>query len=681
MRGELSLSGKLAGWLGVALVALGLNLGAPGAPAAAALPVKDPARAGLQAVKGTTSNLIDIESLYAAVKDGDGQGLLLDLSGITSLLDGTRVDPGKIYGTIYVGPYPMEARQTDYDMRRWRRQSAIEHGKGHLDLAYLLKAPHNSEGWTDSGVVALRVSLALATPGPDRQLGVYDTLVRFRKTGNVFTKQPTIIEGPRVNLVRSDDYGRLVIAFTTGEAVAGKVRLSDGREFADAGPTRRHEIAVTGLKPQKTYRYRVALADWQTRWYTIHTAPRPGAGSVTFAYLGDSRGGVGGGENDFMGLNLEALKYAFRLAYRKGAALALMAGDLANGYTTSPEDFRTQLYAWKEAAGDFWHERPIYVGIGNHESLLKKFSGGSPGSLEMDNWPYAEASSEAVFGQEFVNPANGPAPADARRPPYKGNVYSFQYGPVKFIAFNNTYWLSWFRDSWEGVKQYGGCPEGYILPDQLDWIKREVAKAEKDPTVKYIILFAHEPVLPNAAHVTDSMWYGGNNRVRAYAVNGQGAAAPVGPGIIDVRNGLIRLVCRSKKVAAVLTSHEHSYHRTLVTKQVPLGDPAKDGANAEGRICGPEGACSPLPDLTYPTWFITSGGAGAPYYSEMPTPWNRYWRQRAGKGRSPGYWFSSQENLVIFKADGKRISMAVYNASGQEIDRIDNLMAVKKRGD
>ncbi|MHB8066573.1 MAG: purple acid phosphatase family protein [Desulfobaccales bacterium] len=644
------------------------------------MPVKDPAHEGLKSTNVGIRNLIDIGQIYAAVKDGEDQGLRLDLTGITTLTDGSKIDPGKIYGTIYVGPYPLEGKFSDYDMKRFRKDSAINGGTGTLKLAYLLNPPHNSEGWTDAGVVALRVALVLETPNQDRQLGVYDTFVRFKKIGNKFIKRPVIIEGPLVHLVRSDDCGRFLISFKTGEEVVGKVLLEDGREFADLGPTRRHEIVVTGLKPQKTYRYRVALDDYQTRWYQVHTAPRPGEGSVTFAFMGDSREGVGGGEQNFMGLNLEAMKYAMRFAYRQRADLLLMAGDLANGYTPSLEDFHTQLNAWKQAASDFWHERPVYVAMGNHESLLKKFEDGKKEVLEMDNWPYAEVSSEAVFAEEFLNPENGPTPADPRRPPYRRNVYAFQYGPVRFIAINNAYWVNWLNDSWVGVKRYGGCPEGYIMEDQFDWIKREVARAEKDPTVQYIILFAHEPLLPNSGHVQDSMWYLGNNQVRAYVVNGNGAPTAAGPGIIEMRNKLIKLACQSKKVAAVLGSHEHAYHRTLVTRQVPLGDPAHDGQNGDGRICASGEGCSPLRALAYPTWFITSGGAGAPYYSEMPTPWNRYWKKLSGVARPPEYFYSSQENLTIFQADRKKISMTVYNASGQVIDRINNLMAVRKRG-
>jgi hypothetical protein len=169
MQSGLSLRRVLSGLPAATRVALMLTLVAIPAISAESLPVKDPATVGLKAIQGQISNLIDIDQIYAGVKDGDDQGLFLDLSGITTLLDGTPVDSDKIYGSIYVGPYPMEARSADYDLKRFRIESVLKHGKGRLALAYLLQAPHNSEGWTDAGVVALRVALGPgdARPGPE----------------------------------------------------------------------------------------------------------------------------------------------------------------------------------------------------------------------------------------------------------------------------------------------------------------------------------------------------------------------------------------------------------------------------------------------------------------------------------------------------------------------------------
>lgn len=650
--------------------------------AAEDLPVKDPATADCKEKPLNIRNLFTIEQLYGAIKDGEAQGLEIDLTGVHRLLDGTSIDPARIYGVIYVGPYPFEAQETDYDLKRFRRQTSLKGGKGTLDLAYLFDSSRNSEDWFDEGVVAVRLELFLETEAQDKPLGIYDTFVRFRKTSRGFVKLPTVIEGPFINLLRSDDYANAVISFRTSAPGIGKVILDRHREFLDPAPTTTHEIEINGLKPNTVYHYQVEFADYQTKSYAFQTAPRPGQGTVTFAYIGDSREGIGGGERNFMGLNYQAVKLAARTAYRRGAQLLLMGGDLVNGYTTSRDDFRTQLYAWKQAVSGFWHERPVYTVMGNHESLLKAYDDGACCQVVLDRWPYATDSAEAVFAAEFVNPGNGPRPADPRRPPYKENVYSFQYGPVKFVAFNNCYWPTWKSGDWEGVKDFGGSPEGYIMADQLAWLKRQIDQADRDPTVKYLMLIAHLPAFPNSDHLRGAMWYHGNNRVRAYTYDGPDRLRPEDQGIIEVRNELAKLVARSRKVAAVLASHEHCYAKLLINKEVPIGDPAGDDGNGNGILCESGEGCSPLRELRYPTWYIVSGGAGAPYCSEIPTPWNQYWKAKARDRRKTisgqkYYSFTSQENILFFQADQEKISLRVYNPTGQLLDRIDNLLAVK----
>jgi hypothetical protein len=302
----------------------------------------------------------------------------------------------------------------------------------------------------------------------------------------------------------------------------------------------------------------------------------------------------------------------------------------------------------------------------------------------LDRWPYETDSVEAVFADEMVNPQNGPDVADKRRPTYKENVYSFQYGPVRFIAFNNNYWLG--RDYWTPTapKNTGGSPEGYIMEDQLNWIRKELKSAETDETVKYIILFAQEPVFPNGGHTKDCMWYNGDNNITAYTYDSSsGKVVREKKGIIDVRNELALMVAENKKVAAVLGSDEHSYHKILIDKNVPVGAPGSDDKNGDGKICQENETCSPLKSLKYPVWYLTCGGAGAPYYSEDPTPWNTYWKNFKGTlpphtSQRGCYYYSSQENIFIFSADKDKISVTVHNLYGEIIDRIDDLMKVKE---
>jgi hypothetical protein len=613
-------------------------------------------------------NLLDVDDLFASIKDGDTSGLTIDLSGITSLVDGSPVDPSRIYGMVYAGPYPFEGTEANYAYKRFRIGGRVTKGKAKLPISGLLES-NNSEDWADRGQLCVRFDLLLEDSAKDRTLGVYDTFVFFHRTEAGFEKLPSIIEGPFLALVRSDDPTRVIVALRTSEDVEARVVLDDGRSFTGDGKASRHEIEVDGLRAATSYAYRVEIGPSVTRAFGFRTAPEPGKEQVTFAYMGDSREGHGGGMKAYMGLNHDTVERLAALAFRSGSEFLLMGGDLVDGHTTSDSDFAAQLEAWKQAMAGFWNSRPIYPIMGNHESLIRYFRSRDRGRVALDRWPYETESAEAVFAREFILPLNGPRPSDPRRPTYTENVYSFQYGPVFCIGFNNNYWAVYHSSD------FGGSPEGYILADQMKWIADELERAQKNRSVRYIILYAQEPVFPNGGHVDDAMWWGGDNTVRAGTFS-SGVVTPEDRGIVEVRNELVRMVARYSKVAAVLAGDEHAYHRVLIDRETPLGDVSVDDRNGNGKIDWPDETCSPLPDLRHPTWYITSGGAGAPYYSEEPTPWNQYWKDETT--RSDAYRYSSQENVVILRTRWLRgISLRVFNVRGELIDEIGNLMAVK----
>jgi hypothetical protein len=403
-----------------------------------------------------------------------------------------------------------------------------------------------------------------------------------------------------------------------------------------------------------------------TKVYSFTTPPPRGHGRVCFAYLGDTREGVGGSENAFMGVNRMTLERLVNLAWTKKANFLLAGGDLINGCTSVKEDYSNQFLFWKQTVSGLWHQCPIYTGMGDHELLLRAFDDSSHLAF-LDRWPYTE-SSEALFEEAFYNPGNGPATKNALQPTYRESVYSFQYGPVKVICMNNTYWVS------SRPEQFGGAPKGYIMDDQLQWVIQEVKKADQDMTVKYLILYAPELVFPNGGSVDDAMWYKGDNTVRAYVYDAHTKVkTPEKKGIIDMRNELVRTLAQCKKVAAVVGGDEHAYSRVLIDKNVPVGDPRSDDVDNDGVL--DDGRYSPLSDLRYAVWYFSAGGAGAPYYSEEDTPWNTYWKTKVGH---KAYHYSSQEHMLVFSADEQKISLVVYNPYGEMIDTIDDLMVIKK---
>jgi 3',5'-cyclic AMP phosphodiesterase CpdA len=630
-------------------------------------------------------NKFSIEQLQTCIKDGNKYGLVLDMSALTATLDGKRIDPSNIYGTLRIGPDPFESAEVNYTYKKFRVSNRIADGKSYIPVNTLLDPHINSEDWTDSGQLALRLELYLQTAeGPHTFLGIFDLFTGFKKTGETFLVQPAISEGPLVNLIRSDRPKQMVIAFKTTQVVKAQVVVDGKKTFTSSNPATWHEIVIDNLKPDRDYEYYVQYGPRRTKSFTFRTAPKTGKGDVIFAYAGDSRAGAGGGTSNLMGVNYRVMERTANAAYKLGAQLFLFGGDLVRGYTSSIADFRTQLSSWKQTMGGFWHQRPVYTCIGNHEALLRAFTSEGNKWYSLDRWPYDSEGVEAVFGREMVNPLNGPTPADPRRPTYKENVYSFIYGPVKFIAFNNNYWVGLQSGGLDtGPKDIGGCPEGYIMRDQMEWLQKELREGEANKKVKYIILFAQEPVFPNGGHAQDCMWYYGNNNVTAYTYDSaSGMLKGEQDGIIDVRNRLVTMISENSKVAAVLGSDEHSYHKTLIARFVPIGDPPKDDPEGKGFVCREGFGCSPLDSIRYPTWYLTCGGAGAPYYNEEFTPWNAFWKRNPNicprnTSLRGCYYYSSQENFLLFNASKKKISVTVYNPYGDIIDRIDNLLAVK----
>ena len=630
-------------------------------------------------------NLLSTDQIQAAIKDGDENGLVLDLNGIRRLQDGRFINPNKIYGTVSVGPFPFESAETEYNSKRYRRTRDVENGQGLINTSYLLPDRTNSEGWEDSGTVTVRTTLYLERSGQDVFLGTYDTYTAFRldEDNDQTLKLASFTEAPSVNLINSDDPTQMVIAFETAEAEMASVIVEGVGIFTSETAATNHEVVISGLDPDTEYEYTVTIGegDRTVDFYpesSFTTAPEKGELSedgFSFMFMSDSREGEPAESMQaFMGVNAETLERGVNLGYQKGADLFIFGGDLINGYTTSPEDYSVQFEAFKQVTAGWSASKPIYAAMGNHESLLRNYDDGSSRGIRIDrfdeNGSYDTESSEAIFADEFINPTNAPETEVDTRPSYEENVYSFQHSTVKYIAFNNNYWVSYSSDT------VGGSPEGYMFQDQLTWIKEELAAAEADDTVDYVILYAQEPVFPNGGHVADAMWYEGNNNVRAYTYDGENLI-PEEKGILEVRDQFATMLSESSKVAAVLTGDEHGYSRTLVDDTVPIGDITQDDTNGDGVINPEDGeSFSTLSGLENPVWYISAGGAGAPFYAEEFTPWQEYWNEQDDP--LEGFKYSSQEHTVLFDVTEDGLSMEVYSIYGELIDKIDNLMDVKK---
>lgn len=540
-------------------------------------------------------------------------------------------------GVMYYGFIPYAGAR--YPQPVYFRTSAkIENGKAEIDINKM-KGTYDMIGWEKNGKGTLGYRVV-----EEKGMMLYDGVISFAYSKGVFSVDYTITEGTFVNKLTPEG---ATISFTTNLPIVASIEV-DGKTFSDVQASTEHEITLTGLMPEKEYTYKVLYANNQQA-YSFKTAPKNGTRSkFSFAYASDSREGQGGGERNLYGANYYIMKKIAALASSKNAAFFQFTGDLINGYLIDKGESSLQYANWKRSVEAFWHYMPIYATMGNHEALNYRFD---KNAYSIDRFPYETESAEALFAKNFVNPTNGPEGEDGSKydkdkksidfPSYKENVYYYYYDNVAVVVLNSNYWFSPSRTK---VGETGGNIHAYIMDNQVAWLKNTMEMIEKDSNIDHVFLTVHTPFFPNGGHVRDDMWYAGDNMVRPCFAEGCAEK-----GIIERRDELLDLlVNKSSKVRAILTGDEHNYAKTKITPET---------------VIHPEGYPHSKVKLSRTIWQINNGAAGAPYYSQEQTPWTPF---VSG--------FSTQNALVFFNIDGKKISMEVLNPD--TLEKVDELSSM-----
>lgn len=545
-------------------------------------------------------------------------------------------------GKVYYGFIPVG--DSDHPLPVYFKYSAeLLGGRSFINIKDQMRGRYDMVGWEKSGKGTLGYRVV-----DNKGNLLYDGKVSFKGKGP-FKVDVTALEGPFVNMVTPEG---AMICFRTNLETKGAVTLA-GKEFGDAAATKKHEILLTGLEPATEYAYQIHYGDNASQAFTFKTAPNPGTRSAfTFAYASDSRNGQGGGERNLYGANFYIVKKIMALASYKESAFMQFSGDLIDGYLSSPDEIRLQYANWKRAIEPFAHQLPVYLSMGNHEVLLREFAARTEAgikSFRVDRFPYETESSEAVFADVFVNPVNGPESEDGASydpqkkkvnfPSYRENVFFYTYDNIAMIVLNSNYW---FTPSITTLPETGGNPHGYVMDQQFAWFAKTLDSLENRSDIDHIFLTLHTPFFPNGGHVTDDMWYNGNNDIRPY-VNGKALEF----GILERRDQLLdQLVNHSEKVIAILTGDEHNYARTEIGPGMKFYPENYEGSTIE---------------LGRTIYQINNGAAGAPYYAQEQTPWTP---------RVSG--FTTQNALVFFHVEGDKVWMEVLNPDTlEEVDRLE----------
>ena len=535
-------------------------------------------------------------------------------------------------GTIIYGLYPDEVMEHPHAVF-FKKSVKIQNGEALLDIRNVLKEKYDLANWESKKYGAIRYRLL------DSENNIItNKRIVFSLNDELFKVETSITAGPFITNMTSNSFS---ITFWTNQNDIAKFSIA-GKEYKSS-LSQKHVFNINGLLAGNNYKYKIDLG---VEVLNSHIKIAPGAGSnqaFSFAFASDSRGGTQHGESELYGHNAYIMRKMAALANYKEVDFFQFTGDMVNGYHSDQQQMRLEYTNWLRTVSPYMRSMPFNVGMGNHEALLKVF-GNPKNYYAVDNFPFETESAEALFGEFFENSDNGPMSEDGNQfdpnpkqqdfPSYKKNVYTYTYGNTAMIVMNSNYW---YTPSEKLIPQIGGNPHGYIMDQQMDWLKKQLADFEHDKNIQHVFVSIHTPAFPNGGHAHNDMWYGGDNTVRPY-IGGKA----VEKGIIEQRDIFLDLlVNQSSKFRVLLTGDEHNYTRLTIDNNSEIY---------------PAGYVGKRLHFKRPFVQIVNGAAGAPYYAKEKLPWSANLNK-----------FSAQFAMVIFHVEGEKITIEVINPDTLEL--------------
>ncbi|MEE8106227.1 MAG: metallophosphoesterase [Planctomycetota bacterium] len=296
-----------------------------------------------------------------------------------------------------------------------------------------------------------------------------------------------ILRGPQIAQAQESS---IVVAWRSDVPVVGAITCSSGLRLVDDAPSTEHVFTLTGLDADTRYDYAlehddVVVSDGHWLW----TAPRDGSGSVRFAVIGDC------------GADSDAQREVAAGMVLSDPDLVLITGDIVYPHGEEEKLDSAYFVPYRELIQCI----PFYPAIGNHD-------------VRTDN-------GDPILNSVYLprNPVDG-----------SERCYSFDRGPVHFVALNSTQDLS------------PGTLQG-------DWLADDLAAN----TQAWTVIYLHYPPYSSSDHGSD----------------------------LTVRAALVPL-CDRYGVDIVFTGHDHVYERThpLADSVVVDSDPNGDYVDPAGTV-------------------------------------------------------------------------------------------------
>lgn len=544
----------------------------------------------------------------------------------------------ELEGKIYYGLYQKNNRKIKYPIYL-NKSANINGGIAEINILNDLAGKRDIANWKEEafGKLGYRV---VNKKGEI----LYDGKLDFSGNGP-FEVKPYISEGPFVNMVTDSS---AIISLKTNVPQTIEIIVNSQKYISENSIN--HQFELVNLNPGTVYTYQIINQNYSES-YQLKTNPKKGQRNpFTFAFSSDSRTGYGGGERDLNGVNSYIMKKSAAFAASKNAAFFQFTGDMITGYLQSYDETLLEYANWKRTIEPYASFMPFYVGMGNHENVTITFDDGSNYGININAFPFKSKSSESAFIESFVNFENGPISEDNSKydinpdkvdfPPYKEQVYHYNYDNIGVIVLNSNYLYS---SSYDAITNIGGNLHAYIMDNQLDWLDKTIKLYNEDSNIDHIFVTIHTPAFPNGGHSYDAMWYSGNNAPRPHLFG-----KPVDKGIIERRDEFLDIICnKTDKVVALMTGDEHNYSRMKISSDMQMY---------------PENWDKPKLKIKNPIWQIVNGAAGAPYYGQEKMPWSNFVET-----------FTAEHIICMINVDGKKVNLEVYNPETLELYENINL--------
>lgn len=365
-------------------------------------------------------------------------------------------------------------------------------------------------------------------------------------------QQPKITRGPYLQMAYSKKLNEfastasVTIRWWTNVPTIGRVVYSSEPEFEllgqgspiveEASAVTDHKITLTGLKANQQYRYYIGgtVVTQPPSFPVIHetspdhffkTPPLPGTKQkVKMWVLGDF-----GYTNPFPKVAnrqdsvIDAWKDFMAVNKTGPMDLWLWLGD--NAYEQgNAQEYQRRIFLKDSTRYDFmFRQTPFYATPGNHDY----YDGTKPGDDLTPNRLGKNVHYYSVV-DNFKNGEGGGEPSLTEA------YYSFDYANIHFISL----------DTW-GFEKPGDDYKKILDPNgvQAQWLKRDLAKANANPDINWVIVFTHMPPYTGGSHNSDKE-----------------------DDLIHIRKNLVPIL-DAYKVDMVVTGHSHGYERSRLMRE------------------------------------------------------------------------------------------------------------------